>query len=70
MADDDVGVHALLDAVVAYLPEPKEKLNVALDVGNDETETLLASDSSAPLVGLAFKLEQAVPLLIGYVYHR
>uniref|UniRef100_A0A7S3AL21 Elongation factor G, mitochondrial n=1 Tax=Haptolina ericina TaxID=156174 RepID=A0A7S3AL21_9EUKA len=52
------GVHALLDAVVAYLPEPKEKLNLALDVGNDETETLLVSDSSAPLVGLAFKLEQ------------
>ena len=53
------GVQALLDGVVDYLPSPPEKTNVALDLDNDEAEVLLECDPSAPLVALAFKLEES-----------
>jgi len=51
------GVQVLLDAVGAYLPNPTEKENIALDQKNGEAPVVLQSDSSKPLVALAFKLE-------------
>ncbi len=51
------GVQLLLDAVNNYLPCPKEIENVALDTENDEAPVVLASQNDAPLVALAFKLE-------------
>ncbi|KAL1508823.1 hypothetical protein AB1Y20_004918 [Prymnesium parvum] len=52
------GVHPLLDAVVHYLPSPSESVNIALDLNDEEKQVVLKNDASAPLVGLAFKLEQ------------
>jgi elongation factor G len=51
------GVQLLLDAVTHLLPGPHEVENVALDMERDETPIQLASDPNAPLVALAFKLE-------------
>jgi elongation factor G len=51
------GVQALLDAVNNYLPSPNDVENVALDLEKNEEEVVLNSDSDAPLVCLAFKLE-------------
>jgi elongation factor G len=51
------GVQVLLDAVVDYLPNPKEVVNEALDQNNNEQKIILESDPSKPFVGLAFKLE-------------
>ena len=51
------GVQPLLDAVAWFLPNPKDVENAALDLGNDEAEVILTSDSDLPFVGLAFKLE-------------
>jgi elongation factor G len=51
------GVQLLLDAVNDLLPCPHDVENYALDMDQDETPVLLASDPSAPLVALAFKLE-------------
>jgi len=51
------GVQALLDAVLAYLPAPKDIENVALDLDKGEEEQILGNDPEAPLVCLAFKLE-------------
>ncbi len=51
------GVQALLDAVVSYLPAPSEIENIALDLNNEEKEEVLGNDPEAPLVCLAFKLE-------------
>jgi elongation factor G len=51
------GVQLLLDAVTHLLPGPHEVENVALDMERDETPIQLASDPNAPLVALAFKLD-------------
>ncbi len=51
------GVQALLDAIVAYLPNPTEVENIALDLDNDEAEVKLESVEDKPTVALAFKLE-------------
>jgi elongation factor G len=51
------GVQKLLDAVVKYLPDPSEVENVALDLSKEEEAVVLKSDSKAPTVSLAFKLE-------------
>ncbi len=51
------GVQSLLDAVTAYLPNPTEVENKALDLDNNEEEIVLPSDASKPPVALAFKLE-------------
>jgi elongation factor G len=51
------GVQALLDSVISYLPAPSEIENIALDLENDEKEEVLGNDPEAPLVCLAFKLE-------------
>lgn len=53
------GVQLLLDGVVDYLPDPTQKSNFALDRSKDEEPVLLASDPKAPLVALAFKLEES-----------
>jgi elongation factor G len=53
------GVQTLLDGVVDYLPSPVDVQNTALDVSNNEAPVDLTSDSSEPLVGLAFKLEES-----------
>jgi len=51
------GVQALLDAVIKYLPSPKEIENKAFDLDNDNAEVVLQSDPSLPTVLLAFKLD-------------
>ncbi|MGZ3695561.1 MAG: elongation factor G, partial [Bdellovibrionota bacterium] len=51
------GVQPLLDAVAAYLPSPPEVHNEALDQNKGEAKVEIPSDPKAPLVALAFKLE-------------
>ena len=53
------GVQLLLDGVNRYLPSPAEVENIALDQNNNESEMLLKNDPNAPLVALAFKLEES-----------
>ena len=53
----NVGVQSLLDGVLHYLPTPDEVKNIGLDTENDEEPVVLTSDPAAPLVALAFKLE-------------
>jgi elongation factor G len=50
-------VQALLDGVIAYLPNPTEVDNFAHDLDNEEAKVPLASDPTKPTVALAFKLE-------------
>jgi elongation factor G len=52
------GVQLLLDAVVFYLPNPKEVVNEAHDQLKNEEKIVLESDPTKPFVGLAFKLQQ------------
>src|SRR5437867_673533 len=51
-------VQPLLDAVTRYLPSPAEVANEALDLSKGEEKVTLSSDLEAPLVALAFKLEE------------
>ena len=51
------GIQLLLDAVGAYLPNPMDIENTALDLSDGEKETKVSNDSADPLVALAFKLE-------------
>jgi elongation factor G len=51
------GVQPLLDGVTKLLPCPVDVKNEALDLDNNETPVTLASDAKAPMVALAFKLE-------------
>ena len=52
------GVQPLLDAVVRYLPDPREVENRAFKRdGKTEEEVLLETDDNKPLCALAFKLE-------------
>ncbi len=51
------GVQSMLDAVTAYLPTPKDIQNTALDLQDEEKEIVLSTNADAPLVSLAFKLE-------------
>ena len=53
----NVGVQALLDGVMEYLPCPTDVENVALNLEDEEKEVVLASDKDDSLVCLAFKLE-------------
>ena len=48
----------LLNGIERYLPNPTEINNIALDRSNDEEEVPLKTDHDAPLVALAFKLEE------------
>lgn len=43
--------------MVDYLPNPAEKKNCGLDLDNNEAEVVLKPADDAPLVSLAFKLE-------------
>lgn len=52
------GVQALLDGVCDYLPAPHEISNKALDSAHNEAVYSLVPSSEAPLVSLAFKLEE------------
>jgi elongation factor G len=52
------GVQPLLDGVVDYLPAPFEKSNYALDRSNDETPVQVSCRNDAPLLALAFKLDE------------
>jgi hypothetical protein len=56
----NTGVQALLDGVCAYLPDPSEVNNQALDAAAppEAAPIPLVSAQEAPLVGLAFKLEE------------
>ncbi|MBU0730523.1 MAG: elongation factor G [Proteobacteria bacterium] len=51
------GVQPLLDAVIDYLPNPKDIENIALDLDKNEEEIVVKSDPDEPLIALAFKLE-------------
>ena len=51
------GVQLVLDAILRYLPNPKEVENKALDQMKNEEEVMLSPDPNKPFVGLAFKLE-------------
>ncbi|MCH3916897.1 MAG: elongation factor G [Spirochaetia bacterium] len=51
------GIPPLMDAVNAYLPNPTEVTNKALDLDKNEEEVVLKSDDTLPAVVLAFKLE-------------
>jgi elongation factor G len=51
------GVQPLLDAVTRLLPCPSDVENTALDMDHNEEAVILESDSSKPVVALAFKLE-------------
>ncbi len=51
------GVQPLLDGVTSYLPTPAEIENAAINLDNDEEDVTLNCDTEAPLVMLAFKLE-------------
>ncbi|MCA9558977.1 MAG: elongation factor G, partial [Myxococcales bacterium] len=53
----NVGVQALLDGVIDYLPNPMQVTNKALDLDNNEAEVILGYEPERPLVSLAFKLE-------------
>jgi elongation factor G len=51
-------VQPLLDAVTHYLPNPTEVVNEGLDLSKNEEKVVLTNDPDAPLVALAFKLEE------------
>lgn len=51
------GIQLLLDAVTAYLPNPKDIENIALDLDKEELEIPVSNNPDDPLVALAFKLE-------------
>jgi len=53
----NIGVQNVLDAVYAYLPNPSEVKNSALDISHKEAVVPLVPYSKNPFVGLAFKLE-------------
>lgn len=52
------GVQPLLDGVIAYLPNPTEKANYALDTAQGEEKVELSGSPDDPLLALAFKLEE------------
>lgn len=51
------GIQPLLDAVVAYLPNPSEVKYVAHDLDNDEALLPIIPSDTAPFIALTFKLE-------------
>ncbi len=52
------GIQLLLDAVGAYLPNPKDIENIALDLNEDEKEVRVSINVEEALVSLAFNLEE------------
>ena len=61
------GVQPLLDAITKILPCPLDVKNEALDAENAEERVLLSADPKAPLVSLAFKLEDGLYGQLTYV---
>jgi elongation factor G len=61
------GVQLLLDGVNSYLPAPNEVVNDAVDLDKGEEKVTLSSDASAPLISLAFKLEDGRYGQLSYV---
>ncbi len=61
------GVQPLLDAVTKILPCPLDVKNEALNAENVEERVLLSADPKAPLVSLAFKLEDGLYGQLTYV---
>ena len=53
------GVQTLLDGVTEFLPSPGDVNNIALDTADNEKEVALTCSATAPLVALAFKLEES-----------
>ncbi len=53
----NMGVQALLDGMVRYLPAPEEVENHALDLEREEEPVTLLPQADRPMVALAFKLE-------------
>ncbi len=53
------GVQPLLDAVIDYLPCPRDVSNTGVDLTNDEASIALRTEEDAPTVALAFKLEES-----------
>lgn len=53
-----IGVQPMLDGVVSYLPSPTDVENFALDQSKGEEKVLVPSSPTAPLLALAFKLEE------------
>jgi elongation factor G len=63
----NMGVRALLDAVVHYLPAPDEVENIAYDLDNAEAVIPLRADNGLPAVALAFKLEDGPYGQLSYI---
>ncbi|MDR0305903.1 MAG: elongation factor G [Chitinispirillales bacterium] len=53
------GIQLLLDSVLNYLPNPSEIKNEALDLDNNEAPIVVETNSSKPMIALAFKLEES-----------
>lgn len=51
------GVQPVLDGIVQYLPSPEEIENFCLDLDNEEKKIIMSPEPDAPLVFLAFKLD-------------
>jgi elongation factor G len=51
------GVQPLLDAIVDYLPNPREVAHEALDLARDGEPFAVVPEPDRPLIALAFKLE-------------
>jgi elongation factor G len=63
----NIGVQPLLDAVTHFLPCPADIRNEALNMDENEKPVALVSDPQAPLVALAFKLEDGPYGQLSYV---
>lgn len=61
------GVQPLLDAVTQILPRPSDIKNEALNMDDDGKPVELSSDSNAPLVAFAFKLEDGAYGQLTYI---
>ncbi len=61
------GVQPLLDAVTKVLPSPLDVENLALDADDNEKSVSLKADPGAPLVSLAFKLEDGLYGQLTYI---
>lgn len=61
------GVQPLLDAVTCFLPSPLDVSSEALDMDQEETPVTLTPDPRAPVVALAFKLEDGVYGQLTYI---
>lgn len=51
------GIQLLLNGIVQYLPSPIDIENVAFDIDRENADVILKSDPDAPMVLLAYKLD-------------